>query len=80
MLAPLSVRETALPGRGGIVLSELGPRRTLGASKQREKSKGKDSGGMENVFPYFLKIHSHKKKGKQLVKTLLSVTDEGQPP
>lgn len=70
MLAPLSVRETTLPGRGGIVLLELGPWRTLGASKQREKSKGKDSGGMENVFPYFLKIHSHKKKRQATSKNI----------
>ena len=60
LLALSSEREATLLGRGRVTLSEPGPQRTLGASKQRAKSKGRDSGGMENVFTCFVKIHSHK--------------------
>lgn len=50
MLAPLCGRETTLLGRGRVLLlREPGPQGTLGASKQRAKSKGKDSGNGECV-------------------------------
>lgn len=49
MPAPSCGKETTLLGRGRVALSEPRPQGTLGASKQRAKSKGKDSGNGECV-------------------------------
>lgn len=66
-------------GRAGILLLELGPRRTLRAAKQRETSQAKSLGAVENVFTCFIKI-SQPSKGKELGKTFPHVTNEGEYP